>query len=201
MKYSNKNEWIQVAKFAKRINRNALLENICNGKNVLDVGCVGQDVQITNRNWLHQKILTVSNYAKGVDIDRINVLKMKKKGYDIVCPEELCREDKFDVIVMADVIEHVDNPVLFLEEYSTYLNKKGVIIVTTPNSNRALNFLSILFYNDYSINDEHTMWLCPKTLFEIISRVQILEVRDFYWLDNYGSSSFDVELTNLDQFG
>lgn len=42
-------------------------------------------------------------------------------------------ESSFDVIVALDVIEHVHNPLRFLEIACRYLKKEGILILETPN--------------------------------------------------------------------
>lgn len=42
-------------------------------------------------------------------------------------------EKKFDVIIMGDVIEHVNDPVLAIEKAYNLLNDNGVIWISTPN--------------------------------------------------------------------
>ena len=158
---------------------------LCEDKIVLDVGCIGQDKDYNDQDWLHNKIRTVAKSTLGVDIIQESIDKLNQMGLNIVHFDQLASLDiKFDVIVMADVIEHVDNPVSFLRDYGKYLTDNGIIVVTTPNSNRAINFLSILRWNGYRLNFEHTMWLCPLTFAEIVRRTD-LNIKAFYWLKEY----------------
>ena len=87
---------------------------------------------------------------------------------------------------MADIIEHVGNPQELLQQYIPFMEDDGIIVITTPNSNRARNFLSILFFNKYGMNPEHTMWFCPKTMTELINRTR-LQAYEFFWLSEYNS--------------
>ena len=41
---------------------------------------------------------------------------------------------KFDVIVTGEILEHLPNQGLFLENAERHLKKKGVQILTTPNA-------------------------------------------------------------------
>ncbi len=165
----------------------SLIINRCKGKKVLDVGCIGQDAGVASGNWLHDQLKAVSSQLTGLDIVQEKIKKFRLLGYDMIDIQELeQRGDKYDVIVMADVIEHIGNPEEFLKYYSTWLTNGGSIIITTPNANRAINFVSIIVYGNYSVNDEHTCWFCPRTLHEVISRAG-LNVQEFYWLDRYYS--------------
>lgn len=162
-----------------------LLEEICTNKNVLDVGCVGQAVNYENPDWVHNKIRNVSNKIVGVDINHEGIEKLKKRGYDIFHYNQLNKDERFDVIIILDVIEHVNDPVEFMNIYQRFLQDDGVIVITTPNSNRAKNFVNILFCNDYPLNYEHTFSFCPKMFIETIKRTTSLKIRSFYWLNYY----------------
>lgn len=52
--------------------------------------------------------------------------------------EEFCTEEKFDVIVMGFILEHVQDPALILRRFLSFLKEKGSIFVAVPNS-EALN--------------------------------------------------------------
>lgn len=41
--------------------------------------------------------------------------------------------EKFDTIILTEVIEHITNPISFLEALLKLLNKNGKLIITTPN--------------------------------------------------------------------
>ena len=52
--------------------------------------------------------------------------------------EEYVTEEKFDVILMGFVMEHVSDPHLILQRFRRYLNTDGSIFITVPNAH-ALN--------------------------------------------------------------
>jgi 2-polyprenyl-3-methyl-5-hydroxy-6-metoxy-1,4-benzoquinol methylase len=178
--------WFQkIRKDKKKFIKNQLIIDYCRDKKILDVGCVGQDIDYNNPEWIHSKVKAVSESLTGVDINEDGIVKLNNMGYNIVHYNNLNISNRFDMILMLDVIEHVDNPVKFIKDYEPFLNDNGKIIITTPNSNRAINFINILFKNDYSLNYEHTFWFCPKTLMEVFNRVDTLKVDSFYWLEDY----------------
>jgi 2-polyprenyl-3-methyl-5-hydroxy-6-metoxy-1,4-benzoquinol methylase len=164
-----------------------MIQNLCKGQKVLDVGCIGQDFTTTDTNWLHNQIRSVASDVTGVDIATDKIKELNAQGYKMLHVTQLQNlDDRYDVIIMADVIEHVDDPVGFLRFYSQFLKEHGSMMVSTPNANRAINFFSILLFNNYSVNDEHTCWFCPKTINEVVGRSG-LQIRDFFWLKRYYS--------------
>lgn len=165
--------------------KNLIIPRLCKGLSVLDVGCVGQDYDYDNPLWLHNLIKSFSSSLDGVDIQEEGIRTLKEKGYSVFSAEELSISGRtYDIIVMSDVIEHVNDPVGFLKFYSGFLVPGGKILITTPNAHGIRNFTSILIRNNYSVNPEHTLWLCPKTMLEIASRAGLGFV-DFFWLREY----------------
>jgi len=47
--------------------------------------------------------------------------------------EDFHTDEKYDTIFAFEVIEHVQNPYLFLEKCRDLLNEQGCLIITTPN--------------------------------------------------------------------
>lgn len=160
----------------------------CTGKNVLDVGCVGQNKFFTDPRWVHAKIKKISGKLTGVDINQSHQKEFEELGYTLLTPEKLAiSQEKFDVIVMGDVIEHVDNLVEFLNFYKGFLNENGVMVITTPNALSIRQTLNVLLYGRPGINDEHTSVLECNTMLELFGRTK-LDVVDFNWLHEYSKA-------------
>jgi 2-polyprenyl-3-methyl-5-hydroxy-6-metoxy-1,4-benzoquinol methylase len=184
-----KEEILSIAKKANRIEKDKFILDSCKGQSVLDVGFVGQDRDFDAPNWLHNKVRGVATQLIGVDIMEEPVRMLKAKGYSVFTVEELKgKNDKFKIVLMSDVIEHVNDPVSFLSFYSNFLETGGKVIVSTPNSNRANNFIHILFNNNYSVNPEHTFWFCPRTMAEVVDRAG-LQISEFFWAGHYFPAS------------
>jgi len=70
---------------------------------------------------------------------------------------------KFDLVVAGEIIEHLNNAGVFLDNMASHLRKGGRIIITTPN----VKSLAYLFFKG---NCEHTCWYCKYTLKELVER-------------------------------
>ena len=117
------------------------------GKKVLDLGCVQHSLEKATRDdWLHGILSQYAGCILGVDILEKEVEKIKKMGYNVVCADvekmDLPEKD-FDVIVAGELIEHLANPGLFLENCRKHL-KDGGLHYTKP-------FL-------FSKNQENSFW-------------------------------------------
>lgn len=79
----------------------------------------------------------------------------------------------FDIIYSNDVIEHVPNPINLFKEIDRLLAPRGVLILSTPNGDRALlrrsrwgGFQSSLEHLWY-LNARSLRWLCCMMNFEV----------------------------------
>ena len=65
-------------------------------------------------------------------------------------------DEKFDLIVMGFVLEHVDNPVQILKHYKKFLSNNGTIFITVPNAevlNRRLGQIIGLLPNIHELSE------------------------------------------------
>jgi SAM-dependent methyltransferase len=105
--------------------------------NVLELGC-GEGRGI-------EQVLPVVDSYLGLDkIDEvIQKLKLKYPGAEfkkaVFPPVSFIEQDRFDYIFSFQVIEHIRNDRLFLEEIYRMLRPGGVAIITTPNFKMSLS--------------------------------------------------------------
>lgn len=168
--------------------------NACKGKMVLDLGCVrhSADFALADPEWLHKKIKAVARNIVGVDYLPQEVKKLNAAGYDIIYgdvtkPIEL--ESAFDVIVAGDLIEHLTNFEAFFENCTRLLKPDGMLILSTPNPFYSGEFHYVAFKGDYLINPEHTCWIDPQALLQLMSRFdfvidEIHFIKDSWKLSN-----------------
>lgn len=137
MKVENRTEWI-----AKQVG----------GKEVLDVGVCGH-IWKNDLNWLHSEWLhfTVEKEAKtvvGIDIYKEGIRKARELGFNIIYgnAEVYISDKKFDIVLAGDVIEHLNNPGLFLNCVKKNLKKNGKLILTTTNTRHPNEWLTMKAY-------------------------------------------------------
>jgi len=188
---------IQKPKYAS--NRFDLILPYCKNKVVLDLGCSMHDQyndRIVRGEWLHDRIAKVAKKLVGVDYLEDQVIKMRKLGYDIRNGdverlEELGLEREFDVVVAGELIEHLSNPGIFLDEVRKVMKKEGFLILTTPNcfSYSTFFLLKNKLEKDF-INKEHKCWYSEQTL------RQLLKFKN-YKIENVAYSGFDWRITGF----
>lgn len=138
------------------------------GKNVLGIDNNSRSVlYLTNRlNYNNVICADIVNEAFKVRSEMLNRLPYKK----------------WDYLVAGEVLEHINNPVKFLEtircEYGKYINK---ILITVPNAFSIQNFRYAL-NNCECINTDHRYWFTPYTLAKVMYSAGI-KVESIYFTD------------------
>lgn len=135
--------------------------------NILDVGAGGGSVGKLLRN-KNKKV-----YA--VEPNRFLADSIKGHYDNVFCCkiEELDTEDKFDAVIMGDVIEHIYDPVAALKNINALLAKDGVLISSVPNTGHWSIVKDILDgYFEYIpfglLCVSHIRFFTEKTLIELL---------------------------------
>ena len=85
--------------------------------------------------------------------------------------EDFVSEEKFDLIVMGYVLEHVNNPSEILKHFKKFLAPNGVVFVSVPNAevlNRRLGHIAGML-PDMQLLSDHDLLLGHKRYFTIAS--------------------------------
>lgn len=84
---------------------------------------------------LHKRIAAVAERCVGVDNWEQGVQELSAQGYDMVLgdAESFELNERFDVVVLCEVMEHVSNPGLVISNIRKHLVEGGRMIITTPN--------------------------------------------------------------------
>lgn len=124
------------ARNAPVANRREYLQSLARSKRVLDVGVVDHDaVKEGGEQWLHRSIASVATYCLGIDVLEDEVKKLQAAGYNVrvgdVTTEHF--DEQFDLMVVGEVIEHLNCPGKLFEAATRVLLPGGVLAITTPN--------------------------------------------------------------------
>ncbi len=150
-----------------------VLEN----KKVLELGCVGmgETDEYGGVNWIHGKASKIAKKIVGLDLNKKGIEKLKKLGFgvkyqNVEKPFDL--KEKFDVVLVNEVLEHLNNPGVCFENIRKHLKNGGLLIITTPNAQSHVFFLQRMLLNKISgvsLHD-HTHWYCAETLNTFLKR-------------------------------
>jgi 2-polyprenyl-3-methyl-5-hydroxy-6-metoxy-1,4-benzoquinol methylase len=97
---------------------------------ILDIG--GGNGSILN---IFKKITKKVCKTKIIDISESSKKEAEEHGHTFCCGrvEEYFSEEKFDIILLLNLIEHLPNPLDILSKCKNLLNDDGIIVIQTPN--------------------------------------------------------------------
>ncbi|OQA47801.1 MAG: hypothetical protein BWY47_01328 [Bacteroidetes bacterium ADurb.Bin302] len=180
-------KWLQKVPRFRIVDREDFLVKYCSNKSVLHLGFVDSELlneRINNNKWLHSKLNSVCASLWGVDIDEEGIGIAKINGYlnivrgNVEDPGSINIRNKFDVVLAADIIEHLSNIRGLLETIRQNKSEKGVGIITTPNAMRYYNPIFSMFGFEL-IHPTHTLWFSTSTI------KYLLESSGYEILDTY----------------
>lgn len=168
------------------VNKLEFIKEKSKGKSVLDLGCVrhSSDFALSDPDWLHKHIGMTADTVIGVDYLQNEVDILRAHGYniaygDVAAPLNI--QEKFDLIVAGDLIEHLSNLDGFIKNLKNLLKEDGRIIISTPNPFYIDLFFFVALKHSYIINPEHTCWIDPQALSQLLQRYD-LAVEEIYFI-------------------
>lgn len=169
---------------------------ICCDKKVLHLGFIQHKLyeqKIKSNDWLHSKIAEVAGSLVGFDYLQEDVEILKDKyGYiayyaDVTQLDKLEYQDKFDIVVCGELIEHIENPGLMLDGIKRFMHDESLLIITTPNpwSNERIRLIRSGKLENLWLNKEHVCWYSFETLKQLLDRKGYVEKKyDYYYSEN-----------------
>ncbi|BDZ69139.1 class I SAM-dependent methyltransferase [Methanobacterium ferruginis] len=174
---------------------NFILER-CNNKKVLHLGCVDEGLtveRIKNRSLLHLQLKEIAKEVWGVDISEDGIKTLKNQGItnlivgDIEHIDQISELQKhnFDVILLTEVLEHLNNPGLFLKAVKNLFNQNTIMIITVPNGIRFTGLGYALRGYEF-VHPDHNYWFSYRTLCALLNKnqYQIEELRVYSFYDH-----------------
>jgi SAM-dependent methyltransferase len=165
---------LYTATLNRPVSRLAFFEDICRGKQVLDIGCVQHDaVHATSDTWLHGRLRQVAGQLVGVDYVPDAVASLRERGYDVRLgdvTQPLPLDMQFDVVTIGNLIEHLSNFEGLFHNLQRWLKPGGTVLISTANPFFYNQYFYAVFRNSILVNAEHTCWLDPVTLDQLAQR-------------------------------
>ena len=181
----SKNYFIQTLKVidSKKVDRFSFLLNFVKNKKILHVGFI--DYPITNiEDNLHLKLSQFCLEIDGIDPNlnfEIKKILTVNNGNLYSRWEEI--KDCYDVIIVPEVIEHVDNVRNFLEILDNF---SGTLIITAPDAYLLKNnFQETTKENNFQeiVHPDHNYWFTPYTVYNVINKYsKNRKVVELHWI-------------------
>ena len=149
-----------------------------NGK-LLDIGC-GPGYLMEEAKELGFDVYGVEVGEKAADIAKNKF--GGEKIYNGIIEKSNFKNNYFDIIMMSDVLEHVESPLELLKKSRELLNCTGggYIVITTPNTNSFTCKTMKSKWSHYNI--EHIHYFNEKSIETLASLIgfEIIEIRPFW---------------------
>ncbi len=128
---------------------------------------------------LHLRLRETARSLIGIDISQEALSLLRDYGCDDVTfmdAEHMTCEDRFEVILAGDVVEHLSNPGMFLDGASRCLAPGGEVIIGVPNALSAA-CLKTWTLGREDVHRDHVFYFSPKTLSELCRRYGLLPTK------------------------
>jgi len=164
LKHTNDTAYVKEYSYRKErfgAERAEILRKVCGdltGKRLLDVGCgTGFFLDVMHDYGVVADGQEISKPLASEASERLGV-KIFTDLFEDVVPDE-----KYDIITMFDLIEHIDKPLRTLEHAKKLLTKNGVIFVMTPNY-KSLAFDAMKSESNLYVPAEHLLFFSRQTV-------------------------------------
>lgn len=139
---------------------------------VLEVGCsVGH---------VTEHLVAAGNTVVGVEIDPIAAEQARQIAERVhvldldVTPLSTIESDRFDVILLGDVLEHLRDPLATLRDLTTLLQPEGRLVVSVPHVGHIDVRLMLLqgrwvYQQDGLLDRTHLRWFTRESLRELLA--------------------------------
>ena len=175
---------------------NKFRKQLTGNETILDVGCsTGHFIKNIESNakkvFGHELSKTEVDFCK----NELN-LDVDNKPLD-----KRFKENTFDFITMIFVLEHIADPISFLDYLKKFLKPNGKFIILVPNINDALlNFYNIPVFKEFYYCMEHLFYYSPKTIRNLFEKLKLdskIEVIQEYPITNHINWGFRQKPSNI----
>jgi SAM-dependent methyltransferase len=157
------------------IDLTGFVERAAAGRRLLDIGVVSHSARYFDEpGWRHGRLAKAAGHCLGLDILEPLVEELNARGFHVRCVDATSDADlgeRFDVVFIGDVMEHVDNPSALLKFAGRHLAPGGRILAATPNP-FSRKFVRQFFRQGVMVvNLDHMAWFTPTMAIEIARRI------------------------------
>jgi len=139
--------------------------------NILELGCG------TGNTLIELKKCGKAKYVAGIDILDVGQSEKLDKFFpvDIENEEIYIPDNFFDIIICADVLEHLKNPWAVLGKLKKYLKTDGFIIASLPNIREFKTLYNIVIRGNFKyenagvLDKTHLRFFCKKNIICLFS--------------------------------
>lgn len=176
------------------------------GMKVLEIGAAyGETLHYLKAHKKASEVIGVELFKDQKNLDKYKALDTLIFG-DVQNLDLTRYEGYFDVIILADVLEHVFEPLPLLNKIKSLLKDNGIIIVSIPNIRHYSSFVKIFLKGNFQYEDSgifdytHMRFYCKKDVESLLSKSDFSITKSEGSIRNYNGKSF-AKLVNKATFG
>ena len=180
----------------------SFLPELKGNENIVDIGC--------GHGGVCHELIKQGFDVSGIEINQDAIKSLKEKGFkilqtNITKPFDIV--DRFNIVCILDVLEHLFDPYLLLKEAKKITKKDGYIIVMIPLYFDIVDRFKILFtgsvismdnmcygkdhYSKFrSYNYDHIRFFRPRDIFEMGESLDLKVDKVEYNVTGYGGNNF-----------
>ena len=163
-------------------NKELLKKNRLHNKNILDFGCGSNFDEIKKRYRSCSKVVLIDRW--GEDFSDQNI-KFFNYHDDFKIINQKLKDEKFDIIILAAVIEHLEKPEEIINLLKNYLDTDGYFLLTAPakSSKWILEFMAykLKIINADLVRENKRYY--NKEEYERLSELTNLKLEKFYFFE------------------
>jgi hypothetical protein len=170
---------VEVDSSYANFSRMEIIPSACANKRVLHIGCVDYPITNVAQN-LHLAVDKVAKHLVGVDTatESFDELRPHLRNKELYASLKDVPKQKFDLVLVPEVLEHVPNMAAFLEEIDEIDFSTLVISVPDAFSCARRHFELDADANSFyeAVHPDHNVWFSPYTLQNIIQKYTQWEI-------------------------
>lgn len=181
-----RHRWPQATFVPSRV---PIIREVVKARAVLHVGCADWPLtHVRHDQLLHRTIAESAGFTVGLDL-RLEALAAASKSClatpvvaaDVAFLPIAARS--FDVVLLAEVIEHLGEPLRSLWECHRILRPGGSLLLTTPSAQSLLHNTYSWLAGSERIHEDHVALYSPRTLTALLERAEF-EPRSWWTFQN-----------------
>jgi len=161
------------------------LVNISQKTKILDVGCGNGSNMAFIKKKFNPEIYGIEPSKKAVNEGQKNGLNIYNGTLN-----DYKTNQKFDIIYLLHVIEHLDNPKETLTKIMHLLKPNGKLVIGTPNTNSLERFLFRKYWDGWD-TPRHIYMFQPKTIKYLLNCVGFKDIKIYFEIYSLYSRSFN----------